>query len=107
PYGLVLHGGAGVILRKDLSPEKEAEYRAALTQARDAGYAVLQRGGSALDAVVATITILEDNPLFNAGKGAVFNADGICELDSSIMDGRTLAAGAVAGVRHVKNPILL
>src|SRR5581483_528468 len=90
-----------------LSPEAEANYRAGLTEARDAGYAVLERGGSALDAVVAVITRLEDNPLFNAGKGAVLNADGICELDASIMEGRTLAAGAVAGVRHVKNPILL
>ena len=106
-YGLVIHGGAGVIVRKDLSAEQEAQYRAALTQARDAGYAVLERGGTALDAVVAVITLMEDNPLFNAGKGAVFNADGICELDSSIMDGRTLAAGAVAGVQHIKNPITL
>jgi beta-aspartyl-peptidase (threonine type) len=107
PFGLVIHGGAGVILRQDLSREKEAEYRAKLAEARDAGYAVLARGGTALDAVVATITILEDSPLFNAGKGAVFDADALCELDASIMDGRTLAAGAIAGVQHIKNPITL
>jgi beta-aspartyl-peptidase (threonine type) len=106
-YGLVIHGGAGVILRNDLSPELEAQYRAKLAEARDAGYAVLERGGTSLDAVIATITIMEDSPLFNAGKGAVLNADGICELDASIMDGRTLAAGAVAGVHHIKNPITL
>lgn len=106
-YGLVIHGGAGVIVRHELSPDLEAQYRAKLTEARDAGYAVLARGGSAVDAVVATITILEDSPLFNAGKGAVLNADGICELDASIMDGRSQAAGAIAGVRHIKNPIQL
>lgn len=106
-FGLVVHGGAGVIRREELAAEREAEYRAKLTEARDAGYAVLERGGSALDAVVATITILEDSPLFNAGKGAVLNANGQCELDASIMDGRTLAAGAVAGVHRIKNPIVL
>lgn len=107
PYGLVIHGGAGVIERKTMSPEVEAQYRAVLAQARDAGYAVLERGGPSLDAVIAAITILEDSPLFNAGKGAVFTTDGTCELDASIMDGRTQAAGAVAGVRHIKNPITL
>ena len=107
PYGLVIHGGAGVIVRKDMTAEQEAQYRAALSQARDAGYAVLEHGGSSLDAVIAVINLLEDSPLFNAGKGAVFNADGLCELDASIMDGRTLAAGAVAGVQHIKNPITL
>src|SRR6185436_6155784 len=107
PFGLVIHGGAGVILRDKLSAESEKEYRAKLQEAIDAGYAVLAGGGSALDAVVAAIKPLEDSPLFNAGKGAVLNADGICELDSSIMDGRTLAAGAVAGVHRIKNPITL
>jgi L-asparaginase / beta-aspartyl-peptidase len=107
PYGLVLHGGAGVIERKELSPGLEADYRAKLAEARDAGYAVLERGGTAVDAVVAVIAILEDSPLFNAGRGAVLNADGQCELDASIMDGRTLAAGAIAGVHHIKNPIRL
>jgi beta-aspartyl-peptidase (threonine type) len=107
PFGLVIHGGAGVIERASLSPEREAEYRAKLTEARDAGYAVLERGGPALDAVIAAVKILEDSPLFNAGKGAVFTADGTCELDASIMDGRTQAAGAVAGVKRIKNPISL
>jgi beta-aspartyl-peptidase (threonine type) len=107
PYGLVIHGGAGVILRRNLSPELEAQYRAGLDQALQAGYAVLDRGGSALDAVNAAINVMEDSPLFNAGKGAVLNAEGQCELDASIMDGRTLAAGAVAGLHHIKNPINL
>ncbi|MBL9199288.1 MAG: isoaspartyl peptidase/L-asparaginase [Opitutaceae bacterium] len=107
PFGLVLHGGAGVIDRTALTPAREAEYRAKLTEAREAGYAVLERGGTALDAVIAAIVILEDSPLFNAGKGAVFTADGTCELDASIMDGRTQAAGAVAGVKRIKNPITL
>ncbi|PTX94441.1 isoaspartyl peptidase/L-asparaginase [Opitutus sp. ER46] len=106
-YGLVLHGGAGVIRPETLPPGQEAQYRAKLQEALDAGYAVLEGGGSSVEAVIAVITILEDSPLFNAGKGAVFNADGICELDASIMDGRNLAAGAIAGVQHVRNPILL
>lgn len=107
PYGLVIHGGAGVIERKTMTAALEAEYRAKLTEARGAGYAILARGGTALDAVIAAVKILEDSPLFNAGKGAVFTADGTCELDASIMDGRTQAAGAIAGVRHIKNPITL
>ena len=90
-----------------MSPEREAEYRARLTEALNAGYAVLDRGGAALEAVTAAINVMEDSPLFNAGKGAVFNADGICELDASIMDGRTQAAGAIAGVHHIRNPINL
>ena len=107
PHGLVIHGGAGVIERASMSPEREAEYRARLNEALNAGYAVLDRGGAALEAVTAAINIMEDSPLFNAGKGAVFNADGICELDASIMDGRTQAAGAIAGVHHIRNPINL
>lgn len=107
PYGLVIHGGAGVIERSAMSPEREAQYRERLGAALHAGYAVLDRGGPALEAVTAAINIMEDFPLFNAGKGAVFNADGICELDASIMDGRTQAAGAIAGVHHIKNPINL
>ncbi len=107
PFGLVLHGGAGVIRRQDMSPELEAQYRAKLTEARDAGYAVLANGGTALDAVIAAVTLLENSPLFNAGKGAVLDSEGICELDASIMDGATQAAGAVAGVQHIKNPIKL
>ncbi len=107
PYGLVIHGGAGVIERATLTAEREKEYRAKLTEAREAGYAVPERGGAALDAVVAVVVLLEDSPLFNAGKGAVLTADGTCELDASIMDGRTQAAGAIAGVGRIKNPITL
>lgn len=106
-YGLVIHGGAGVILRNEMTPELEAQYRARLSEAVNAGYGVLERGGTALDAVTAAINLMEDSPLFNAGKGAVLNADGICELDASIMNGQTLEAGAVAGLHHIKNPINL
>lgn len=106
-WGLVIHGGAGVIKRENLSPEREAEVRAKLEESLRAGHAVLARGGSSVEAVTAAIVILEDSPLFNAGKGAVFTHDGKNELDSSIMNGATREAGAVAGVTHVKNPILL
>lgn len=105
--GFIIHGGAGVIKKGSLSPEKEAEYTKKLEEAVLAGYKALQDGKSALDAVEIAIRILEDSPLFNAGKGAVFTADGKNELDASIMDGKTLAAGAVAGLRRVKNPITL
>jgi beta-aspartyl-peptidase (threonine type) len=104
---IVVHGGAGVINRAEMPPDREARYRAGLEAARDAGYAVLERGGTSLDAVTAVVRSLEDNANFNAGRGAVLNRDGMAELDASIMDGRTLAAGAVAGVKHVKNPIEL
>jgi beta-aspartyl-peptidase (threonine type) len=104
---LVIHGGAGTMSRKDLSPEKEAAIRAALNRALDAGNAVLGSGGKSVDAVQAAIVVLEDDPNFNAGKGSVFNHEGVNELDASIMDGATLMAGAVAGVHTVKNPILL
>lgn len=107
PLAIVIHGGAGVINKSDLTPEREARYRSGLEAARDAGYAVLERGGSALDAVTAAVRTLEDDPNFNAGRGAVLNHNGIAELDSSIMDGKTLQAGAVAGVQHVRNPIEL
>ncbi|HEV7490863.1 MAG TPA: isoaspartyl peptidase/L-asparaginase [Rhodanobacteraceae bacterium] len=103
---LVIHGGAGVI-RKNLTPEKEKLVRADLEVALTAGYAVLKSGGSSLDAVSRVIVLLEDSPRFNAGKGAVFNHDGVNELDAAIMDGSTLRAGAVAAVHRVKNPILL
>jgi beta-aspartyl-peptidase (threonine type) len=106
-WGLVMHGGAGTILRERMSAEVEQQYRAALTEALQAGHAALRDGGSGLDAVVAAITILEDSPLFNAGRGAVFTADGVNSLDASIMDGTSLRAGAVAGVTDVKNPIAL
>lgn len=104
---IAIHGGAGTIRRGDLTPELEAEYRAALEQALRAGYSVLESGGTSLDAVVAAIRVMEDSPLFNAGKGAVFTSAGTNELDAAIMDGSTLAAGAVAGVKRVKNPITL
>ncbi|WP_233583380.1 isoaspartyl peptidase/L-asparaginase family protein [Corallococcus sp. CA053C] len=104
-WGLVIHGGAGVISRENLSPEREAAMRAVLTQALQAGHAVLAKGGKSLDAVTAAIHVLEDSPYFNAGKGAVFNHDGVNELDAAVMDGKTRAAGAVAGVRHIQNPI--
>lgn len=105
--GFIIHGGAGVITRGSLTPEKEKQYREKLEEAVVAGYKALQAGKTSLDAVEIAIRILEDSPLFNAGKGAVFTADGKNELDASIMEGKTLAAGAVAGLHHVKNPITL
>jgi len=107
PVAIVIHGGAGGMVRGRMSPEREAALRAKLTEALMAGYKVLVEGGSSLDAVEKAIRVLEDSPLFNAGKGAVFTSAGRNELDASIMDGRTLNAGAVAGVRRVKNPISL
>ncbi len=106
PVVLAIHGGAGTIERGNMTPEREAEYRAALEAALRAGFAVLQEGGSAVDAVAAAIPPMEDAPLFNAGKGAVFTSEASVELDASIMDGATLNAGAVAGVTTIKNPIL-
>lgn len=106
-YAFAIHGGAGNILKANLSDEKEAAYLAKLAEALAAGEAVLAGGGTALDAVTSAITLMEDSPLFNAGKGAVFTAEGKNEMDSSIMDGATLNAGAVSGVTNVKNPILL
>jgi beta-aspartyl-peptidase (threonine type) len=105
PIAIVIHGGAGTISRKDMTPEMEAQYRAGLKQALDAGYAVLKNGGHSLDAVQAAIRLMEDNPLFNAGKGSVFAHNGKNEMDAAIMDGATLKAGAVAAVEHIKNPI--
>ncbi len=104
-YGLVIHGGAGTITREKMSPEKEAEYRGKITEALTVGYEILEKGNSSLDAVEAVVRIMEDSPLFNAGKGAVFTNAGTNELDASIMDGSALQAGAVAGVKTVKNPI--
>ncbi len=105
--GFVIHGGAGVITRGSLTTEKELEYKKKLEEAVVAGYKALQAGKTSLDAVEIAIRILEDSPLFNAGKGAVFNHDGVNELDASIMNGKDLAAGAIAGVHRVKNPITL
>ena len=106
-WALAIHGGAGVIARGSLSPDREQAYRAALSAALDAGSRVLRRGGSSLDAVEAAVRVLEDDPLFNAGRGAVFTADGRNELDASIMDGSTRKAGAVAGVTRTRHPISL
>ncbi|MCE2734699.1 MAG: isoaspartyl peptidase/L-asparaginase [Flammeovirgaceae bacterium] len=105
PITLVIHGGAGTIRKANMTPEKEAAYHAALQQALDSGYAVLKRGGKSTDAVIAAIKILEDSPLFNAGKGAVFTNEEKNELDAAIMDGSNLMAGSVAGVTTIKNPI--
>jgi len=102
---LAIHGGAGVITRERLSPSLESRYRAALERALRAGHAVLAAGGPALDAVVAAVKVMEDSPLFNAGRGACANADGRHELDASIMDGATLRAGGVAGVSRIRNPV--
>jgi beta-aspartyl-peptidase (threonine type) len=106
-WAIVVHGGAGVIERKDLSPDQDAAYRAAMGRVAEAGAAVLWRGGSALDAIETAIKLLEDDPLFNAGRGAVFTAEGKNELDAAIMDGRDLSAGAVAGVTRTRHPISL
>ena len=105
--GFVIHGGAGVIKKGSLTPEQEKEYRSKLEEAVMAGYSALQAGKTSIEAVEIAIRLLEDSPLFNAGKGSVFNAEGKNELDASIMDGKTLMAGAVSGVHHVKNPISL
>lgn len=105
PLALVIHGGAGTIKKENMTPEMEAAYKEKLQEALDAGYEVLEAGGTSVEAVRSAINVMEDSPLFNAGKGAVFNSIGKHELDASIMEGHTLNAGAVAGVTHVKNPI--
>lgn len=106
-YTLVIHGGAGTILKKDLTKELEASYRKGLTDALNAGYALLEKGKTAVEAVLAATMSLENNILFNAGKGAVFGKDGSQEMDASIMDGKNLMAGAVSAVRNVRNPVEL
>ncbi|MFN8323286.1 MAG: isoaspartyl peptidase/L-asparaginase [Chitinophagales bacterium] len=106
-FGIAIHGGAGTILRSSMTAEKEKEYTSALREALSAGYAVLEKNGSALDAVEVAIRSLEDCPLFNAGKGAVFNNNGEHEMDASIMNGKDLSAGAVSLIKRVKNPISL
>jgi L-asparaginase / beta-aspartyl-peptidase len=106
-FGLAIHGGAGTLPRAESGGERELRYRAGLAAALNAGYAVLEAHGSSLDAVTRAVTVLEDNPLFNAGLGSVFTLDGRNELDAAIMDGRTLNAGAVCGVTHIRNPIEL
>jgi beta-aspartyl-peptidase (threonine type) len=106
-WAIVMHGGAGVIERKSMTPQREKDYRAGMDEAIHAAAKVLDANGSAVDAVDAGLRVLEDNPLFNAGKGAVFTADGRNELDAAIMDGKTMQAGAVAEVTRTKNPISL
>jgi isoaspartyl peptidase/L-asparaginase-like protein (Ntn-hydrolase superfamily) len=105
PLTIVIHGGAGTIKKQNMTPHKEKAYRDALKLALDTGYVVLAAGGRSVDAVIAAITVMENSPLFNAGKGAVFTYSGKNELDASIMDGSNLMAGAVAGVTTIRNPI--
>lgn len=107
PLAIAIHGGAGTIDKAKFSPEQEKAYRAKLSEAVEAGYSVLEKGGESLDAVTAAITVLEKSEFFNAGRGAVYTYDGGHELDASIMDGRNRQAGAVAGVKHVESPIKL
>lgn len=104
---MVIHGGAGTILREDMSPDLEKAYTAGLQEALDAGFAVLQQGGTSMNAVKAAIVVLEDNILFNAGRGSVFTKQGIQEMDAAVMDGKTLKAGSVTGVRNIRNPVEL
>jgi beta-aspartyl-peptidase (threonine type) len=106
-YGLAIHGGAGTLPRAEAGGARELQYRAGLESALSLGFTILEAGGTSLDAISGAIMSLEDNPLFNAGRGAVFTAEGRNELDAAIMDGSTLAAGAVCGVLHIKNPIQL
>ncbi len=105
-WAIVIHGGAGTILKKNMSAEAEEAYKEKLSEALGAGSKILEDGGTSLDAVTAAVNVMEDSPLFNAGKGAVFTAEGKNEMDASIMDGSNLMAGAVAGVSTVKNPVL-
>jgi L-asparaginase / beta-aspartyl-peptidase len=107
PFSLVIHGGAGTILKEDMTAGLEEAYMIALQQSLDAGYAVLEQGGTSINAIKASIVTLEDNLLFNAGRGAVFTKKGVQEMDAAIMDGNTMAAGAVAAIRNVRNPIEL
>ncbi len=107
PLAIAIHGGAGVIEPAKMTPQHAAAYRAGLAAALDAGYAILERGGSSLDAVTAAVRTMEDDPQFNAGRGGVLNHEGDAELDAAIMDGHGPRAGAVAGVRHVRNPVEL
>ncbi|RUO25616.1 beta-aspartyl-peptidase [Aliidiomarina minuta] len=107
PIAIAIHGGAGTITRENMSAEREAQFTAALEQATEAGYEILEAGGDSMDAVIAAIQVMEDNSLFNAGIGAVYTYDGTHELDSSVMEGATMNAGAASGVKTVKSPIHL
>lgn len=106
-FTMVIHGGAGTILKQDMTPELELAYQQGLQEALNGGYAVLENDGSAVNAVKAAVVIMEDNMLFNAGRGSVFTKKGLQEMDAAIMDGSTLEAGSIAGVRNVRNPIEL
>lgn len=106
-YSIVIHGGAGTILKEDMTAELEQAYIKGLEESLAAGYAVLEEGGSAVNAVKAAIVVLEDNLLFNAGRGSVFTKKGVQEMDAAIMDGKDLSAGSVAGIRNIRNPIEL
>lgn len=106
-YSIVIHGGAGTILKKEMTPELEQAYMQGLQDSLNAGYSVLYKGGSAVDAVRAAVVVLEDNILFNAGRGSVFTKKGVQEMDAAIMDGSILSAGAIAGVRNIRNPVEL
>src|SRR5215204_6559851 len=106
-FTMVIHGGAGTILKEDMTPELEQAYVEGLLRAMDAGYNVLTNGGSSVEAVKAAVMILEDNILFNAGRGSVFTKKGLHEMDAAIMEGKSLGAGAVAGARNIRNPIAL
>ena len=107
PFTLLIHGGAGKITPAIMNKQQEAAYSAALKEGLDSGYSILQKGGTSLDAVVAAISCMENDPLFNAGRGSVFTKKGLTEMDAALMDGSNLAAGAVANVRNIKNPIVL
>ena len=106
PVTIVIHGGAGTIIRDNMTPEKEKAYHDKLSEALNAAYTILESGGSSVDAISVAIVILEDSPLFNAGKGAVFTNEGKNELDATIMEGKNRQGGAVAGATRIKNPIL-
>ena len=105
-FVLVIHGGAGTILKSRMTPELEYSFTSALSSSLKAGYKVLSSGGTALDSVISAVKTMEDDPLFNAGKGSVFSSEGLNEMDASLMDGKSLKAGSVAGVRTIKNPII-
>jgi len=107
PFGIAIHGGAGDVTAERVAGAGEQAYRRGLEKALAAGYEILAKGGSSLDAVQAAVTAMEEDPLYNAGVGATVNRDGVHELDAAIMDGKTLAAGSVAGLRHVRNPVAL
>lgn len=106
-FAIIIHGGAGTILKENMSEENEIAYKAKLEEAIKVGHAILKNGGTSQDAVMKTIQVMEESPLFNAGKGAVFTHEATNELDASFMDGKTRNAGAVAGVKNVKSPIAL